>query len=105
MSGAIVIDGMDRYYPEIKKMKEKILILRDAELEHDNPSSVLLKSEVQLAPYGCGAATGEATRCLRSMAFLKTGVREPVLTEDRHRLLQHFLSAKVLWAPHRHIIR
>jgi FtsP/CotA-like multicopper oxidase with cupredoxin domain len=72
MSGAIVIDGMDRYYPEIKKMKEKILILRDAELEHDNPSSALLKNAVQLAPYGCGAATGEATR-----VFTVNGVVRP----------------------------
>ena len=30
MLGAIVIDGMERYFPEIEKMKEKILILRDA---------------------------------------------------------------------------
>jgi suppressor of ftsI len=72
MSGAIVIDGMDRYYPEIKKMKEKILILRDAELEHDNPSSALLKSAVQSAPYRCGAATGEATR-----VFTVNGVVRP----------------------------
>jgi suppressor of ftsI len=72
MSGAIVIDGMDRYYPEIKTMKEKILILRDAELEHGNPSSALLKSAVQLAPYGCGAATGEASR-----VFTVNGVVRP----------------------------
>src|SRR5260370_32634889 len=72
MSGAIVINGMDRYYPEIKKMKEKILILRDAELEHGNPSSALLKSAVQLAPYGCGAATGEASR-----VFTVNGVVRP----------------------------
>jgi suppressor of ftsI len=72
MSGAIVIDGMDRYYPEIKKMKEKILILRDAELEHDNPSSALLKSAVQSASYRCGAATGEATRL-----FTVNGVVRP----------------------------
>ncbi|HEY4051944.1 MAG TPA: multicopper oxidase family protein [Acidobacteriaceae bacterium] len=72
MSGAIVIDGMDRYFPEIKKMKEKILILRDAELGHGDPSSSLLKSAVQLAPYGCGAATGEATR-----VFTVNGVVRP----------------------------
>src|SRR5258708_19220643 len=59
MSGAIVIDGMDRYYPEIKKMKEKILILRDAELEHGNPSPALLTSPLQLAPYRCGAPPAE----------------------------------------------
>jgi len=61
MSGAIVIDGMDRYFPEIKTMKERILILRDAELEQGDSSSTILKSAAQLAPYGCGAATGEAT--------------------------------------------
>jgi suppressor of ftsI len=53
-------------------MKEKVLILRDAELGYDNPSSALLKSAVQLAPYGCGAATGEATR-----VFTVNGVVRP----------------------------
>jgi suppressor of ftsI len=72
MSGAIIIDGMDRYFPEIRNMKEKILILRDAELEQSDPSSALLKSAVQLAPYGCGAATGEATR-----VFTVNGVVRP----------------------------
>src|SRR6201993_201210 len=72
MSGAIVIDGMDRYFPEIKNMKEKILILRDAELEQGDPSSALLKDAVELAPYGCGAATGEATR-----VFTVNGVVRP----------------------------
>ena len=32
MSGAIVIDGIDRYVPEVRAMKERILIMRDAEL-------------------------------------------------------------------------
>src|ERR1700723_1796273 len=72
MSGAIVIDGMDRYFPEIKNMKEKILILRDAELEQGDPSSALLKDAVELAPYGCGTATSEATR-----VFTVNGVVRP----------------------------
>jgi suppressor of ftsI len=55
MSGAIVIDGIDRYFPEIQNMKKKILILRDAKLEQGDASSALLKSVVQLAPFGCGA--------------------------------------------------
>jgi FtsP/CotA-like multicopper oxidase with cupredoxin domain len=74
MSGAIVIDGMDRYFPEIKNMKEKILILRDAELGRSDPSSALLKRAVQLAPYACGAATGEATR-----VFTVNGVVRPTI--------------------------
>jgi suppressor of ftsI len=72
MSGAIVIDGIDRYFPEIRNMKERILILRDAELEQGDASSALLKSAVQLAPYGCGAATGEGTR-----VFTVNGIVRP----------------------------
>src|SRR6202789_740065 len=72
MSGAIVIDGMDRYFPEIKNMKEKILILRDAELEQGDPSSALLKDAVELAPYGWRAATSGATR-----VFTVNGVVRP----------------------------
>jgi suppressor of ftsI len=72
MSGAIVIDGMERYFPEIENMKEKILILRDAELEPGSSSSTILKRAVQLAPYNCGAATGEPTR-----VFTVNGVVRP----------------------------
>src|SRR5246127_3265928 len=72
MSGAIVIGGMDRYFPEIKTLRERILILRDAELEQGDSSSTILKSAAQLAPYGCGAATGEATR-----VFTVNGVVRP----------------------------
>jgi suppressor of ftsI len=61
MSGAIVIDGMERYFPEIGNMKEKILIFRDAELKPGS-SSDILKRAVQLSPYNCGAATGEPAR-------------------------------------------
>jgi suppressor of ftsI len=72
MLGAIVIDGMERYFPEIEKMKEKILILRDAELEPGSSSSRILKRAVQIAPYNCGAATGEPTR-----VFTVNGVVRP----------------------------
>src|SRR5271156_6617473 len=72
MSGAIVIDGMERYFPEIENMKEKILILRDAELEPGSSSSKIVKRAVQLAPYNCGAAMGEPTR-----VFTVNGVVRP----------------------------
>src|SRR6202789_3224029 len=72
MSGAIVIDGMDRYFPEIKTMRERILVLRHAQLEQGESSSTILKDDAQLAPYGCGAATGEATR-----VFTVNGVVRP----------------------------
>jgi len=72
MSGAIVIDGIDRYVPEVRSIKERILILRDAELhEHDVVSSSL-KERVQLSPAACGTATGEPQR-----VFTVNGVVRP----------------------------
>ena len=39
MSGAIVIDGMERYVPEIKQMRERILVLRDKAFEENDSTA------------------------------------------------------------------
>ncbi|WP_263349759.1 multicopper oxidase family protein [Acidicapsa acidisoli] len=72
MSGAIVIDGIDRYVPEVRSMKERILTLRDAELHEHDAESSYLKEQVQLSPAACGAATGEPQRI-----FTVNGVVRP----------------------------
>jgi FtsP/CotA-like multicopper oxidase with cupredoxin domain len=35
MSGAIVVDGIDRYYPEVRNMRERVLVLRDRDLQNE----------------------------------------------------------------------
>jgi FtsP/CotA-like multicopper oxidase with cupredoxin domain len=35
MSGAIVIDGIERYVPEVRNLRERILVLRGRDIEHD----------------------------------------------------------------------
>ena len=72
MSGAIVIDGIDRYVPEVRSMRERILILRDAELQEHDAASSLLKEQVELSSTACGAATGEPQRI-----FTVNGVVRP----------------------------
>src|SRR6202453_4009074 len=62
MSGAIVIDGIDRYVPDVRSMKERILVLRDAELHEHDAASSSLKERGQFSPAACGAATGEPQR-------------------------------------------
>src|ERR1700751_320966 len=57
MSGAIVIDGMDRYYPEIKYMREHILVLHDRVIEKNDPAAAGLMSKVQMPPTRCGQST------------------------------------------------
>jgi suppressor of ftsI len=62
MSGAIVIDGMERYVPEIKHMRERILVLRDQALEENNPKAAALMSRVQLPAAKCGTSPDKPER-------------------------------------------
>jgi suppressor of ftsI len=42
MSGAIVIEGMDRYVPQLRNLREQILIIRGSSIEHNPEASDLL---------------------------------------------------------------
>lgn len=62
MSGAIVIDGIDRYYPELRHMRERVIVLRDHDLEHADPGTrehLIRKLDVPSSP--CGTATEQTT--------------------------------------------
>lgn len=61
MSGAIVIDGIDRYYPELRKMRERVLVLRDRDLagENEEARSRLLQ-RVDVPAEHCGSSTDVA---------------------------------------------
>src|ERR1700688_1647035 len=56
MSGAIVIEGMERYVPEVKRLPERVLVLRGRSIEHD-ANAAELKRQVEIPAKGCG---GEA---------------------------------------------
>jgi suppressor of ftsI len=62
MSGAIVIDGMERYVPEVKHMRERILVLRDHALEENDPMASAFRSRVQIPATRCGASTDKPER-------------------------------------------
>src|SRR5579864_5564940 len=56
MSGAIVLEGIERYVPEIERLRERVLVVRGRSIEHD-PNAAELKRDVEVSPKGCG---GEA---------------------------------------------
>jgi suppressor of ftsI len=62
MSGAIVIEGIGRYFPEVDQMLERILILRDRVLDNGSPASSELKDRVKIPSSKCGHASGEPER-------------------------------------------
>jgi suppressor of ftsI len=58
MSGAIVIEGIDRYYPELRQMRERVLVLRERDIENVTPDlrSGLLQ-RIGFSSERCGTST------------------------------------------------
>src|SRR6202795_2436831 len=58
MSGAIVIEGMERYAPEVRQLREQVMVVRGRSIEHDQ-NAAELRHKVEIPSKGCG---GEAER-------------------------------------------
>jgi suppressor of ftsI len=54
MSGAIVIEGMERYVPEVRRLPEHVLVVRGRSIEHD-PNAAALRRAVEIPAKGCGS--------------------------------------------------
>src|ERR1700732_4279434 len=53
MSGALVIEGIEAYFPAIAGLPERVMVVRGRSVEHD-PQSDDLKQRVELNSYLCG---------------------------------------------------
>jgi suppressor of ftsI len=53
MSGAIVIEGMERYIPELRGMRERILILRDQRIIPGDARSATFENQVDMSQTPC----------------------------------------------------
>ena len=61
MSGAIVVEGIDRYVPEVRGLREQIMVVRGREIAHDAEAEHL-KRRAEVTSQGCGAETNEPER-------------------------------------------
>jgi suppressor of ftsI len=72
MSGAIVVEGIERYVPEVLKMRERILILRDLVLPNDAAERKEVMQSVAMQATSCGAEPEQPER-----AFTVNGILRP----------------------------
>src|SRR5438105_15833690 len=47
MSGAIVIEGMERYVPKVGRLHERVIVVRGRSIEHD-PNASVLRRDVEI---------------------------------------------------------
>jgi suppressor of ftsI len=72
MSGAIVVEGIERYVPELLKMRERILVLRDLVLPEDSAKRKTVMTSVAMQTSQCGTAPDKPER-----AFTVNGILRP----------------------------
>jgi len=53
MSGAIVIEGVERYVPEVESLRERVIVVRGRSIEHDL-NAAELRRDVEIPSKGCG---------------------------------------------------
>jgi FtsP/CotA-like multicopper oxidase with cupredoxin domain len=61
MSGAIIIEGMDRYVPELRNLREQVLVIRGVSIEHGRDATELLRRVEAQAAF-CGSEHDEIDR-------------------------------------------
>ena len=72
MSGAIVVEGIERYAPEVLNMRERILVLRDLVLPQDAAERTKVMKSVAMQTTQCGTAPEDPER-----AFTVNGSLRP----------------------------
>ena len=62
MSGAIVVEGIERYVPEVTRLRERILVLRDKAFEAHDPQAARITRAVEIPPQPCGSSKEQVER-------------------------------------------
>src|ERR1700761_8296875 len=57
MSGAIVVEGIENYYPQVRRMRERVLVLRDLDIARaDSAIRTHVVQQVGIPSVQCGSA-------------------------------------------------
>ena len=73
MSGAIIVEGMDRFVPEVRALPEKVIVLRGRSIEHD-PNAEMLKKRVEIASPSCSQTAEPAERVFTVNGEIRPGI-------------------------------
>jgi hypothetical protein len=71
MSGALIIEGIEAYAPEVRTLRERVLLIRELDIGH-NPNAATLRTRVHVERTVCGESHDKVDRL-----FTVNGVLRP----------------------------
>jgi len=76
MSAALIVEGIEDYAPQVRGLRERVLVIRAADLEHD-PRASAARARVEVDRSPCGESRDEVDR-----VFTINGVLRPEITME-----------------------
>jgi len=73
MSGAIVIEGIERYIPEVRNLREQVLLVRGESTEKSNEAAALLR-RADAQPSSCGSESEAIERVFTVNGKVRPGI-------------------------------
>jgi FtsP/CotA-like multicopper oxidase with cupredoxin domain len=70
MSGALIIDGIEQYAPAVRSLRERVLVIRATDIEHD-PNASAKASRVGLERSPCGESRDKPSRLFTVNGILR----------------------------------
>jgi FtsP/CotA-like multicopper oxidase with cupredoxin domain len=74
MSGALIVDGIERYAPEVRSMRQQIFVLRDAVLKRNDTAAVAELARTEASNAACGSEPEGLRRLLTVNGILRPAV-------------------------------
>jgi FtsP/CotA-like multicopper oxidase with cupredoxin domain len=88
MSGALVIEGMERYVPAVGRLRERVIVVRGRSIKHD-PNAPQLRRDVDIPSKGCG---GEA-EAVEEIFTVNGAVRPRIAIAPKERQFWRIVNA------------
>jgi suppressor of ftsI len=76
MSGALIVDGMERYAPEVGHLRERVLVIRAMDIEHD-PNAAARRARVEVERTRCGESRDPVDRVFTVNGVLRPEIAVP----------------------------
>src|SRR5436190_4360738 len=73
MSGALIVEGIERYAPAVRGLREHVLVIRAVDIEHD-PRSAAKRARVEIDRSRCGESHDEVDRVFTINGALRPGI-------------------------------
>jgi FtsP/CotA-like multicopper oxidase with cupredoxin domain len=75
MSGALIVDGIERYAPEVRTMRQQILVLRDEVLTPRDAASIRDRARVEESAAPCSSEPEELKRLFTVNGVLRPSIQ------------------------------